>query len=473
MNRIVSSSISSTSMMDYFRPKGKIICIGDNLNPELELINKILEVDEAKRLPVLLLSSTNQMNEFVDQNVIFDSEITLPLVHNLLNSHFLFFIFNSSEHGILRILGTILASIEYRGSIPIFIDTGIGLSQDKKKVLGECYFHFDLSNDRSNKQFQIFLEGMITALASNSGVGVSFSNLLQIFGKSACLFYGISFSNNLDEVLEGLVDQIGESLVNALPETLEQLDVIFISVISNNSLNLQSMNKITSKFTNTFGQEIEIHFSNSHEKELEDYEAFAILTDIHSVQEVVPLISPIPNSIFNGSSDSSKELNLSTHRQDNFDDDEEEDMRFNILGKIFSETEVYIFDDGGLPLFASHRPAGQEVCLYTGLFSAIQSMSSDLIGHSPDHLIAGDKRCMFITQNGPDRMQLRGVAICTEGLEDKARNDLKISMDLVQSFIGQGDPEYVINDKLQNILVASYQNGELGNIFSTVKYQAS
>jgi hypothetical protein len=23
-------------MMDYFRPKGKIICIGDNLNPELE-----------------------------------------------------------------------------------------------------------------------------------------------------------------------------------------------------------------------------------------------------------------------------------------------------------------------------------------------------------------------------------------------------------------------------------------------------
>jgi hypothetical protein len=100
-------------------------------------------------------------------------------------------------------------------------------------------------------------------------------------------------------------------------------------------------------------------------------------------------------------------------------------------------------------------------------------MSSDLIGHSPDHLTAGDKRCMFITQRGPDNVQLRGVAICAEGLEDKARKDLKVSLDLVQSFIIQGEPEYVINDKLQSILVSSYQNGELGNIFSTVKYQAS
>jgi len=460
--------------MDYFRPKGKIICIGDNLNPELELINKILEDDDAKRLPVLLLSLTAQKSEFVDQSVIFDPEITLPLVHNLLNSHFLFFIFNSSEQGILRILGTILASIEYRGSIPLFIDTGSGLTQDERKFLGECYFHFDLSNDHTSKQFQIFLEGMFSALASTSGVGISFSNLLQIFGKSSCLFYGISFHNSLDEVLDSLVDQIGESLVSALPETLEQLDVVLVSVISKNSLNLQTMNKITQKFMNTFGQEIEIHFSNSCEKQIEGYEAFAILTDNHPVQEIISLISPLPNNIFDGSTESSDETNLSTQRQfSTGDDEDDEDMKFQILGKIFSETEVYIFDDGGLPLFASHRPAGQEVCLYTGLFSAIQSMSSDLIGHSPDHLTAGDKRCMFITQRGPDKVQLRGVAICGEGLEDKARKDLKISLDLVQSFILQGEPEYVINDKLQSILVSSYQNGELGNIFSTVKYQAS
>ena len=460
-------------MMDYFRPKGKIICIGDNLNSELELINTILEADDTKRLPVLLLSSTNQQSDYVDQAVIFDPDITLPLVHNLLNSHFLFFIFNSSEQGILRILGTILASIEYRGSIPIFIDTGSGFSLDKRNFLGECYFHFDISNDHASKQFQIFLEGMISALASTSGVGISFSNLLQIFGKSSCLFYGISFSNSLDEVLDSIVDQIGESLVSALPETLEQLEVIFVSVISKYSLNLQTMNKITKKFTNTFGQEIEIHFSNSCEKELEGYEAFAILTDNHPVQEIISLITPIPNSIFDDSEESSTDTNLLTHHQNKTEDEDDEDMKFKILGKIFSETEVYIFDDGGLPLFASHRPAGQEVCLYTGLFSAIQSMSSDLIGHSPDHLTAGDKRCMFITQRGPDNVQLRGVAICAEGLEDKARKDLKVSLDLVQSFIIQGEPEYVINDKLQGILVSSYQNGELGNIFSTVKYQAS
>ena len=82
--------------MDYFRPKGKIICIGDNLNPELELINAVLEADDANRLPVLLLSSTAQKSEYVDQAVIFDPDITLPLVHNLLNSHFLFFVFNST-----------------------------------------------------------------------------------------------------------------------------------------------------------------------------------------------------------------------------------------------------------------------------------------------------------------------------------------------------------------------------------------
>ncbi|MHA1236763.1 MAG: hypothetical protein ACTSQ9_03770 [Candidatus Hodarchaeales archaeon] len=153
-------------MMDYFRPKGKIVCIGDDLNTELELINTILEADDTKRLPVLLLSLTNQSSEHVDQAVTFNPDITLPLIHNLLNSHFLFFVFNSSEQGILRILGTILASIEYRGSIPIFIDTGTGLSRDKKNFLGECYFHFDLSNSRTSKQFlkKIFSENAIFIL---------------------------------------------------------------------------------------------------------------------------------------------------------------------------------------------------------------------------------------------------------------------------------------------------------------------
>jgi hypothetical protein len=174
----------------------------------------------------------------------------------------------------------------------------------------------------------------------------------------------------------------------------------------------------------------------------------------------------------NETEDASSELTFSSKEKEN-DKENEEEMRFHILGKIFSESEVYIFDDGGLPLFASHRPAGQEVCLYTGLFSAIQSMSSDLIGHSPDHLTAGDKECVFITQKGPNQMQLRGVAICQGGQEETARNDLKVSMDLVHRVMLQGEPEYAINDKIQGILVKSFQKGELTNGFALARYQAS
>ena len=107
--------------MDYFRPRGKIVCIGNTLQSELEIIKRILEKNKDNRLPVLLLSSSNDFNELVDQVVIFNSETTISLVHNLLNSYFLFFIFNSSEEGLSAVLGSILASIEYKGSIPIFI----------------------------------------------------------------------------------------------------------------------------------------------------------------------------------------------------------------------------------------------------------------------------------------------------------------------------------------------------------------
>jgi hypothetical protein len=459
--------------MEYFRPRGKIVCIGDNMKSELELIKPILDTNNDKRVPVLLLSSSTSLSEYVDQVVIFDSDSTIAQVHNLLNSSFLFFLFNSSEHGILRILGTILASIEYRGTIPIFIDTGSGLPLDQKKNLGECYFHFDLSNNINRKGFSIFLESVISVLSPTSGLGVSFSDLIQIFGKSENLFYGISQSTLLEEVLEDLVDQIGEKLVQTLPEELESLEAIFISVISGKSISLQTMNRITAKFASTFGREFNIHFSNSVESNLQGFKTLVILTDLHPINEIFPVVNPFMMLEFdNETEDASSELTFSSKEKEN-DKENEEEMRFHILGKIFSESEVYIFDDGGLPLFASHRPAGQEVCLYTGLFSAIQSMSSDLIGHSPDHLTAGDKECVFITQKGPNQMQLRGVAICQGGQEETARNDLKVSMDLVHRVMLQGEPEYAINDKIQGILVKSFQKGELTNGFALARYQAS
>ncbi len=460
-------------MMEYFRPRGKIVCLGDNMKPELELIKNILDINNDKRVPVLLLSSSTNLSEYADQVVIFDSDSTIAQVHNLLNSSFLFFLFNSSEPGILRILGTILASIEYRGTIPIFIDTGRGLPSDQKKNLGECYFHFDLTENFNHKGFIIFLESLISVLSPTSGLGISFSDLIQIFGKSKSLFYGISHSNRLEEVLEDLVDQIGEKLVQTLPEELERLEAIFISVISGKSISLQTMNKITAKFASTFGKEFNIHFSNSVESELEGYKTLAILTDLHPINEIFPVSNPFLMVDFdNETEDTSNELSFSNSKEKPLKENEE-DMRFHILGQIFSESEVYIFDDGGLPLFASHRPAGQEVCLYTGLFSAIQSMSSDLIGHSPDHLTAGDKECVFISHKGPNQAQLRGVAICKGGHEETARNDLKVSMDLVHRVMQQGEPEYAINDKIQGILVKSFQKGELTNGFALAKYQAS
>ena len=444
------------------------------MKPELELIKSILDTNNDKRVPVLLLSSSTSLSEYTDQVVVFDSDSTIAQVHNLLNSSFLFFLFNSSEHGILRILGTILASIEYRGTIPIFIDTGKGLPLDQKKNLGECYFHFDLSNNINQKGFSIFLESVISVLSPSSGLGVSFSDLIQIFGKSESLFYGISHSTLLEEVLEDLVDQIGEKLVQTLPEELERLEAIFISVISGKSISLQTMNRITAKFASTFGKEFNIHFSNSVEPELQGFKTMAILTDLHPISEIFPVANPFMLLEFdNETEDTSSELSFSGSKEKENDKEDDEDMRFHILGKIFSESEVYIFDDGGLPLFASHRPAGQEVCLYTGLFSAIQSMSSDLIGHSPDHLTAGDKECVFISQKGPNQMQLRGVAICQGGQEETARNDLKVSMDLVHRVMLKGEPEYAINDKIQGILVKSFQKGELSNGFALAKYQAS
>ncbi len=459
--------------MDYFRPRGKVVCLGDNMKPELELIQKILGRNNEKRIPVLLLSSSSELSEYADQVVVFDSDSTIAEVHNLLNSSFLFFLFNSSEQGILRILGTIVASIEYRGTIPIFIDTGRGLPIDQRKNLGECYFHFDLSDDENHRKLTIFLESILSVLSPTSGLGISFSDLLQIFGKSECIFYGISQSELLDDVLEDLVNQIGERLVQTLPEELERLEAIFISVISGSSISLQTMNKITSKFAATFGKEFNIHFSNSVEPNLEGFKTFAILTDLHPINEIFPVANPFLLVDFdNETEDTSNELSFS-NSQDKPSKENDEEMRFHILGKIFSESEVYVFDDGGLPLFASHRPAGQEVCLYTGLFSAIQSMSSDLIGHSPDHLKAGDKECVFVTKRGPNQVQLRGVAICHGGHEEIARNDLKVSLDLVHRVMLQGEPEYAINDKIQNILVRSYQKGELTNGLALAKYQAS
>ena len=470
----MSSQTDRNSILEYFRPRGKIVCIGNDLKIELGIVNDYLATKNEDRLPQLFITTNSAYKtDICDQVVIFDSETMMPQIYRLLNSYFLIFIFNSSEDGIFKLLGAILASIEFSGSIPLFIDTGRGLSQGQKELFGECYFNFDCSLEKGQQDFLIFLEGIISGLTP-SGYGVSFSNLIRIFGNSKYLYYGISSSKDLSNAIGESIDQIGEKLVSLLPEELERLQIIFLSIKSRHSLSLKTLDETSKQIVKTFGKEIEIVFSNTIHSQVSDYDIVLILTDSHPIDSI--LHNSTSTDLLNcvipklASYEASNEKNFS---EPVIFSDASEDERFKILNRIFLNSEIYIFDDGGLPLFASHRPAGQEVCLYTGLFSAIQSMSSDLIGHTPDHLTAGDKQCIFISQPGPHNSQLRGVAIFNTGFEQSARKDLAASMNLVKEHLERGEPEYAINDKLQGLLVSGFQNGSIDSILKSDNFHAS
>ncbi|MFX1504960.1 MAG: hypothetical protein ACFFDC_02495 [Promethearchaeota archaeon] len=466
----MSSQTDRNSILEYFRPRGKIVYIGEDLTVELEIINEYLATKNEDRLPQLFITTNPEhKSDLCDQVVIFDSETMMPQIYRLLNSYFLILIFNSSEEGIFKILGAILASIEFSGSIPLFIDTGAGLSQGQKEFFGECYFNFDLSLEEGKLSFLVFLDSIISGLIPSTEFGVSFSNLIRIFGNSRCMYYGISSSDNLINAIGESIDQIGEKLVTELPEKLERLQVIFLSIISRDALNLKILDETSKLITKTFGKEIEIVFSNPIDSQILGYNIVLILTDSHPIDSIMqnPISTDLLNSVV------PKVVSYETSNEGSSADPQlfseaSDDERFNVLNRIFSDSEIYIFDDGGLPLFASHRPAGQEVCLYTGLFSAIQSMSSDLIGHTPDHLIAGDKQCVFISQLGPHNSQLRGVAIFNAGFEQRARNNLAASMKLVKRLLEKGEPEYSINDKIQGLLVNGFQNGSIDNVLKSV-----
>ncbi len=469
----LSSLSESNPMMEYFRPRGKIVCVGKDLTTELQIIHEYLAPKNESRLPLLLLTPRNTpLSDICDQVVIFDSEKMLPQIYSILNSFFLIFIFNSSEEGIFNILGALLASIKFSGAIPLFIDTGAGLQPSQKEIFGECYFHHDCSVESGRLNFLILLDGIVSALTPFSGFGVTFTDLIQIFGYSQCMFYGVSSSEDLDIGIKDSIDQVGDKLVLAFPEKLEVLGTIFLSVTSKEPLSLKKMSKAANRIIDTFGREFEIKFSNSIDDRLEGFNIVLILTDINPIEKILHkstatdfITSLIPSIALH----ETKTNNVDSP----FADSNEEDERFTVLSRIFSESEVYIFNDGGLPLFASHRPAGQEVCLYTGLFSAIQTMSSDLIGHTPDHLTAGDKRCVFISQIGPQDSQLRGVAICSSGSEKTARESLTASMSLVNELLKNGEPEYAVNDRIQGILVKGYQNGSIDSILKATNFHAS
>ncbi|MFX1282252.1 MAG: hypothetical protein ACFFB5_01295 [Promethearchaeota archaeon] len=471
----MSSQSDKNSILEYFRPRGKIICIGNDLTAELQLLNDYLTTKSESRLPLLLITTGTPITpDICDQVVSFDSETMIPQIYSLLNAYFLIFIFNSSEKEVFRALGAILASIEFSGTVPIFIDTGTGLNSCQREIFGECYFHFDCNLEKGRWKFLVLLDTLISSLTPSPGFGVSFSNLIRIFGESKCMYYGISSSTILEDAIEEVINQVGERLVATIPEKLESLEMIFISVTSVKSLSLKVMNNTSKQIAKTFGKEIEIIFSNIVNPYISGYNVVIFLTDSNPIGNIVPSFASTDFLTSVTPALASCETSIKRNFTDAIlSDSSEEDERFNVLNRIFSDSEIYIFDDGGLPLFASHRPAGQEVCLYTGLFSAIQSMSSDLIGHTPDHLTAGDKRCVFISQVGPQNSQLRGVAIYSAGLEKTARDNLTVSMNLVRKFLENGEPEYAVNDKIQGLLVRGFRNGSIDKILKSANFHAS
>ncbi|NHJ01962.1 MAG: hypothetical protein EAX86_07435 [Candidatus Heimdallarchaeota archaeon] len=458
--------------LEYIRPRGKIVFIGDNLSNEMKIVHDYLSARDESRLPLLLLTPTAIGDTICDQVVTFDSVTTLSQIQSLLNSYFLIFIFNSSDEGTLRALGGISGSIKFSGSIPLFIDVSKNPNPQKRKLFGPNYFNFDFSDENGKWNYLIFIDCVLSSLTPSLNPGVSFPDLMCLFGASKSLYYGISAAKDAESALEASINQIGEKLVTSMPEELESLEAIFISISSSSPLNLHDLNLISKKVAKSFGDEFEIYLNNIVNPQISSFTSLLIITDLNSIDDVFPKSASLNflNQSANYGDDYISPIN---ERKRDLFDATEEDERFRILGKIFSESEVYIFDDGGLPLFASHRPAGQEVCLYTGLFSAIQSMSSDLIGHTPDHLTAGDKRCVFTSVMGPANTSVRGVAICKAGNENLAKTDLALSMKLVKGLLEKGEPEYSINDKIQALLVQAQQNGTIDSILNTTDFHAS
>ena len=129
-------SEKNNSILECLRPRGKIVCIGENLSTELQIIQDCINKKGQSRPPLLLLTPSALGDNVCDQVVTLDSETVFKQINSLLNSYFLIFIFNSSEEKIVRILGAIMASIDYSGSIPIFIDTGDGLQQNQRALFG-------------------------------------------------------------------------------------------------------------------------------------------------------------------------------------------------------------------------------------------------------------------------------------------------------------------------------------------------
>ena len=90
-------SSKNNEILECFRPRGKIVCVGESLLNELQIIQNYQTKNAKSRLPLLLLTPSALGDNICDQVVTFNSEAVLKQVHSLLNSYFLILGLNAGE----------------------------------------------------------------------------------------------------------------------------------------------------------------------------------------------------------------------------------------------------------------------------------------------------------------------------------------------------------------------------------------
>ncbi|MHA1449008.1 MAG: hypothetical protein ACTSP4_06255 [Candidatus Hodarchaeales archaeon] len=128
------------------------------------------------------------------------------------------------------------------------------------------------------------------------------------------------------------------------------------------------------------------------------------------------------------------------------------------------ESSLCLFNDGGLLLayvpgntdkkMNSSAPVETEPLILSGLLSAIQKMSGNLIGSELDTIKAGDKTCIFKKLTTDSGVVLNGVAIYDSKKEEEMEvfQRLKVLLALVDSLYQSSVSETCIKDRVDRIL---------------------
>lgn len=438
-----------------FKPKGKWICIGDVV-VELQLIYNYFLKIPANRLPILYISTDGSTSVTGDQTVDLDSvNLSTDTIIHLLKAENLFIIFNSSDEKALNFLIK-LGEIDNLKSVNmIFINTNEELNSSlQEKISSVNFFSVNSLAHKGKLELLTLIDSFSTAVTENydksSILQPDYNVFRNIFNRSKFQLYALSSALNLEDGIEEVISRITNQLINTSSEDLSKIESIYLTISASENISRKQKEHIITKMTKNFGLDLKIYFSISLEPQIEqNYYILLVLTDYNAISY---------SSCENNDEPGFEEVITQSLIMENSEELEfqneipHDELSAVSLDHLFNDLEYFVFNDGGLPLFTSHNlDTNPDACLYTGLFMAIQSMSSDIIGQGPDHLVAGNKKLVFINND-----KLRGVAICENGVEIKAKKQLNLSIELVRYLLESGEPEYSLNDKIHEMLTKSH-----------------